>query len=93
VGVFSLQDNYSSPVEPTEATAFTKYGVTVFEIQFWNGSAWAAVPGGAVTNNGSVWRKITFPAVTTTKVRVVVGNALAGRSRLVEVEAWGTGGQ
>jgi probable HAF family extracellular repeat protein len=89
VGVFSLQDNYSSPVEPTEATAFTKYGVTVFEIQFWNGSAWAAVPGGAVTNNGSVWRKITFPAVTTTKVRVVVGNALAGRSRLVEVEAWG----
>ncbi|MET0624408.1 MAG: Ig-like domain-containing protein [Pyrinomonadaceae bacterium] len=90
VNVFSLQDNYASPSEPTEATAFTKYGVTSFQVQFWDGSAWANVPGGVVTNNSSVWRKITFPAVTTTKVRVVVNSALAGRSRLVEIEAWGT---
>jgi hypothetical protein len=93
VNVFSLQDNYTSPAEPTEATAFTKYGVTVFEVQYWTGSAWATVPGGVVTNNGNVWRRLTFPAVTTTKVRVVVSNALAGRSRLVEVEAWGTAAQ
>jgi probable HAF family extracellular repeat protein len=89
IGVFSLQDNYSSPAAPTEATAFTKYGVTSFVVQFWDGAQWAAVPGGTVTNNSSVWRKITFPAVTTTRVRVVVNAALAGRSRLVEVEAWG----
>jgi hypothetical protein len=90
VGVFSLQDNYSSPAEPTAATAFTKYGVTSFVVQYWDGAAWQAVPGGTVTNNSSVWRKITFPAVTTTKMRVVVNAALAGRSRLVEFEAWGT---
>jgi hypothetical protein len=90
IGVFSLQDGYVSPAEPTEAMTFTKYGVTVFEVQYWNGSAWATVPGGSVTNNGNVWRRLTFPSVTTTKIRVVVGNALAGRSRLVEVEAWGT---
>jgi subtilisin family serine protease len=90
VNVFSLQDNYTSPAEPTEAMTFTKYGVTVFDVQYWTGSAWATVPGGSVTNNGNVWRKLTFPSVTTTRVRVVVSNALAGRSRLVELEAWGT---
>ncbi|HEX8351478.1 MAG TPA: hypothetical protein VF611_01035, partial [Pyrinomonadaceae bacterium] len=90
VSVFSLQDNYTSPSEPTEQTTFTKYGVTVFSVQHWDGAQWLTVPGGTVTNNGNVWRKLTFPAVTTTKIRVVVNNALAGRSRLVEVEAWGT---
>jgi hypothetical protein len=90
INVFSLQDNYTSPAEPTEATSFNNYGLTSFVVQHWDGAAWAAVPGGTVTNNSSVWRKLTFPAVTTTKVRVVVNAALAGRSRLVEVEAWGT---
>ncbi len=89
VNVFSLQDNYTSPSEPTEATAFTKYGVTSFEVQYWTGSAWAAVPGGVVTGNSLVWRKVTFPEVTTTKVRVLIHSALGGRSRLVEVEAVG----
>ncbi|HEX8353627.1 MAG TPA: SBBP repeat-containing protein [Pyrinomonadaceae bacterium] len=89
IGVFSLQDGYGSPSEPTEQTTFTKYGVTSFEAQYWDGSGWVTVPGGVVTNNSGVWRRLTFPAVTTTKVRVVVNSALAGRSRLVEVEAWG----
>jgi probable HAF family extracellular repeat protein len=89
VGVFSLQDNYTSPSEPAEGMTFTKYGVTSFEVQFWDGSAWVTVPGGVVTNNGLVWRKVTFPEVTTTKVRVVIHNAMGGRSRLVEVEARG----
>jgi hypothetical protein len=47
------------------------------------------VSGGAVTGNNLVWRRITFPEVTTTKVRVVINNAAGGRSRLVEVEAVG----
>ncbi len=69
IGVFSLQDNYTSPSEPTEQTSFTKYGVTSFVVQYWDGSQWLAVPGGTITNNNSVWRKLTFPAVTTTRVR------------------------
>jgi hypothetical protein len=89
IDVFSLQDGYTTPVEPTEAMTFTKYGLTVFEAQYWNGSAWVAVPGGSVTNNGNVWRKLTFQPVVTTRVRLVINNALGGRSRLVEVEAWG----
>ena len=42
-----------------------------------------------MAGNDKVWRKFTFPAVVTSKVRVVITGALAGRSRLVEVEAWG----
>ncbi|HEX8283373.1 MAG TPA: discoidin domain-containing protein, partial [Pyrinomonadaceae bacterium] len=89
VGVFSLQDNYASPSEPAGGMTFTKYGVTSFEVQYWDGSQWVTVPGGVVAGNNLVWRKVTFPGVTTTKVRVVVSNAMGGRSRLVEVEAVG----
>jgi len=42
-----------------------------------------------VTGNNKVWRRFTFAPVQTSKVRVLVHNALNGYSRLVEVEAWG----
>jgi len=89
VSVFSVQDNYSSPSEPTEALVFTNYGVTDMQIEYWTGTAWASVPGGAIAANTKVWRKVTFPAINTTKVRVVISGAMAGYSRLTEVEAWG----
>lgn len=90
VNVFTVQDALSSPSEPTESMTFSQYGVTAFEVQYWNGSNWVTIPGGSVSGNDKVWRKFIFAAVTTSKVRVMVSNALAGRSRLVEVEAWGT---
>jgi hypothetical protein len=48
------------------------------------------VQGGAVANNNKVWTKLTFPAVQTTRVRVLVNGAMASYSRVVEVEAHGT---
>ncbi|MBV9924358.1 MAG: discoidin domain-containing protein [Acidobacteria bacterium] len=92
VDVYTLQDNVGSPSEPTEATTFSQYGITSFEVQYWNGSAWATVSGGSVGGNNKVWRKVTFAAVTTSKVRVLVNGALASYSRIVEIEAWGGGG-
>lgn len=89
IDVFTAQDAYTDPSEPDEALTFTRYGVTAFEVLYWDGSQWLTVPGGSVTGNDRVWRKLTFPAVTTDRVRVFVTGALAGRSRLVEVEAWG----
>jgi hypothetical protein len=86
--VFTLQDNFSSPAEPTEGMAFTKYGVTAFEIRYWNGGEWVTLPGCSTGSNNSVWRRFTFSPVTTTKIRVVASNAMNGSSRLVEVEAW-----
>jgi hypothetical protein len=89
IDVFTIQDNYPNPVEPTESMTFATYGITAFEVQYWDGGAWADVPNGNVTDNNLVWRRFTFPRITTTKVRVLVNNALAGYSRLTEVEAWG----
>ncbi|HEV3469226.1 MAG TPA: Ig-like domain-containing protein [Pyrinomonadaceae bacterium] len=89
VSVFTLQDNYPVPVEPTEALTFTKYGVTDFQVEYWTGSAWQMVPGGLVVSNNKVWSRLTFEPLVTTKLRVVVNSGLAGNSRLTEVEAWG----
>ena len=88
VDVFTVQDAYLAPVTPTPTLSFTKYGVTDFTIQYWDGTTWVAVPGGVISGNTLVWRQVVFAPVTTTKIRVLVTGALAGRSRLTEVEAW-----
>jgi RHS repeat-associated protein len=88
INVFGLQDNHTSPQEPTEAMTGTTYGLTAFDVQYWTGAAWATVPGGSVTGNTNVWRKFTFPAVTTSKVRVLAQGGAGGFSRVVELEAY-----
>ncbi len=92
INVITLQDDYSNPVEPTESMTFATYGITGFDVQYWNGSGWATITGGSVTGNNKVWRKFTFTAVTTSKIKVQVNTALADYSRVVELEAWGTVG-
>jgi hypothetical protein len=87
--VFTVQDTYLSPSPPTPAMTFTAYGLRDFEVQYWNGSAFQTVPGATVTGNNLVWRKFTFAPITTTKIRVLVTQALASYSRITEVEAWG----
>jgi RHS repeat-associated protein len=51
------------------------------------------VPGGNFTGNSLVWRKVSFPAVTTTKIKVTVTATSDSVVRLMEVEAWGYDGQ
>jgi hypothetical protein len=92
IDLFSVQDGIEGNVtEPTETQTFSLYGLTAFDIQYWNGSGWATVPNGSVTGNNKVWKKLTFPELSTTKIRVMVNGALYGRSRMVELEAYGTG--
>jgi hypothetical protein len=88
IDVFSVQDNYTNPAEPTDAMTFTLYGLTIFDVQYWDGASWVTVPGGSVTGNNLVKRKFTFSPISTTKIRVLVSGALAGYSRITEVEAW-----
>ncbi|MGH9969217.1 MAG: hypothetical protein ACREBG_15650 [Pyrinomonadaceae bacterium] len=89
IDVFGLQQNPSNPVEPT-LTMTSSYALTNFEVQYWTGTAWAAVPGGAVIGNDKVWRKFTFAALTTSKIRVFVTNVAGdNRSQVVELEAYG----
>ncbi|HWS99690.1 MAG TPA: RHS repeat-associated core domain-containing protein [Pyrinomonadaceae bacterium] len=87
IDVVGLQDGLAT-LEPTEAMTFTQYGLTDFEVQYWNGTAWVTVTGGSVTGNNKVWKKFTFAAVSTSKIRVSVTGGVGGRARIVEVEAW-----
>jgi hypothetical protein len=86
--VYTLQDNYQSPVDPPDTLTFTQYGVTAFQVQGWNGSAWVNL-GGAVSGNNLVKRTVNFSAFTTDRIRVNITGAMASYSRIVEVEAWG----
>jgi RHS repeat-associated protein len=92
IDVFSIQNNYTSPSEPTETMTFSSYGVTAFEAQYWNGSSWVTVPGGAITGNDKVWKRIRFSAITTNKIRILISGTSDSYSRLAEVEAWADGG-
>jgi len=80
--------DFANPVEPTGAMTVTQYGVTAFEVQDWDGSAWVTVPGESVTGNNRIKRTFTFAPPTTDRVRVLVNHALAGYGRLTEVEAY-----
>lgn len=87
IDVFSVQDNVAT-ADPTLTMTFSMYGITDFSVQYWDGTNWTTVSGGSVTGNDKVWRRFTFGAVTTTKIRVNITSALASSSRIVEVEAW-----
>jgi hypothetical protein len=89
VDVFTLQDNYTNPLEPTATMTFSTYGLTTYDVQYWNGTSWATVPGGGIVGNNKIWRQITFTPITTTKIRVLTSAAIDnGYSRITEVEAW-----
>jgi RHS repeat-associated protein len=89
IDVFSVQDLYNSPSEPTLAMTFSAYGLTAFQAQYWNGSAWVTVPNGTISSNSNVWKQITFSPISTTKIRIWITGSSDGYSRMTEVEAWG----
>ena len=88
INVFTLQDAYTAPVEPTQSLIFKRYGITTFDIQAWNGTSWVTVPGGSIAGNNLIWRKITFPAISTDRIRVVINGSLSSYSRITEIEAY-----
>jgi hypothetical protein len=89
VRVYTLQDSFSSPVEPTPDMTCTLYGLIDYDVQYFDGSNWVTIPGGSIRSNDKVMRDVTFPEVTTSKIRINVLAARAHFSRIVEVEAMG----
>ncbi|RFC35542.1 MAG: Matrixin [Candidatus Nitrotoga sp. SPKER] len=87
VVVYTIQDNYNNPIEPTDTLTFNTYGITGFTVQGWNGSTWTTLA--TVNGNNLVKRTVNFPAFTTDQIRINVTSALAGYSRITEIEAWG----
>jgi hypothetical protein len=88
IDVFTLQDNYTTPSTPTVAMTFTQWGITAFNVNYWNGSSWVTVPGGTVTGNNLVWRKFTFPPVTTNMIQIPISAALGAYCRITEIQAF-----
>jgi hypothetical protein len=89
IDVFTIQDNYASPADPTPSMTFSLYGITAFQVQYWNGSSWQDVSAGAVNGNNHVWNQFIFNPVSTSRIRVLVNNSLGSFSRITEVEAYG----
>jgi len=86
VVVYSVQDNYLNPVEPTDTMTMSLYGLTDFTVQGWSGTAWVVL--GTVTGNKLVKRTVTFPPYTTDRIQINATNGGSGYSRIVEIEAW-----
>ena len=86
VVVYSLQDNYSQPVEPSDSTTFATYGITAFTVQGWNGTSWITLA--TVTGNNLVKRSVSFPATSTDRIRINITAARSAGSYLTEVEVF-----
>jgi len=88
IDIITIQDNYNAPIEPTDSTAFSQYGLTAYQVQYWTGSAWATIPNGSLSGNNNVWKRFSFAPISTTKIRVLSSASPDSYSRLAEVEAW-----
>jgi peptidyl-Asp metalloendopeptidase len=58
IDVFTIQDNWQNPSEPTEAMTFSVYGLTGYDVQYWTSSGWTTIPGGSVSGNNKVWAQV-----------------------------------
>jgi hypothetical protein len=85
--VYSVQDNYLNPAEPTDSMTFTLRGIRDFAVQGFDGTNWITLA--TVTGNNLVKRSVSFAPFATDRIRIYITNALASWTRITEVEAWG----
>lgn len=90
IDVYTLADAVNYNTNPTLADTFVSYGIVNFNIDYWNGSSWVAIPECTVTANNKVWRQFTFAPLAASKVRIVVTVSMDDTVRVVEFEVWGT---
>jgi hypothetical protein len=95
INVFTVQNTYDVPVDPTLTTSASQYGIRDYSVEYCpvgltciagSDSNWQVLA--QVTGNTSAWRLHVFGAVTATAVRVRVTAANGGLARITEVEAW-----
>ncbi len=86
--VYSVQDQYWAPSQPTDTMTFNNYGLVNFAVQAWDGSAWTTLA--TVVGNNLVKRTVNFAAFTTDRIRIYVTGAADGYSRMTELEVFGT---
>jgi hypothetical protein len=91
IRVYTLQNDFRNPEEPTLLTPADVYGIQDFEVQTCNGGTCTTVPTiGTVTGNDKAMRVFVLASPTNaTGVRIKVNNGRVHFSRIVEVEAFG----
>jgi hypothetical protein len=87
VVVYTVQDNYANPIEPTDTQTFSLYGVTAFTVQGQQGRKWITLA--KIVGNNLVKRSVTLAPFSTDRIRISVTKTLGSYSRITEVEAWG----
>nr|MDQ3804511.1 discoidin domain-containing protein [Acidobacteriota bacterium] len=88
VRVYTVQNEFLSPSEPDAATPANLYGIRDFDVQYWDGAAWATAA--QVRGNDKAMAVILLPqGVTTDRIRVHVAAGRENFSRVVEAEAFG----
>ena len=70
VVVYSVQNNWTSPVQPTDTMTGSLYVLRNFTVQGWNGSSWVTLA--TVTGNTLIKRTVTFAQYTTDRIRINV---------------------
>ena len=94
IDLFTVQDDYASPVEPYPTMEFTKYGLTGFDVYGWIESGWAPLPWSR-RGNKQVWNQLDLSTspITVSKIKVsCLGSPTDSYSRIAELEAWGKPG-
>ena len=91
IRLYTLQNDFRNPQEPTPLTPADLYGISDFEVQTCNGATCTTIPVvGTVTGNDKAMRVFVLSTpVTATGVRIKVNNGRVHYSRIVEVEAFG----
>jgi hypothetical protein len=88
IDLYFHQDYSHGPFTDPGATLTSIYALSDFDLQYWTGTAWVTLPGGQVRGNNLVWRRFTFPPVTTSAIRVWVVASASGGVAIQEVEAY-----
>jgi hypothetical protein len=88
IDLFTLQDNFNNPAEPTEEMTFSQYGVSSFRLSYWDSPTGQWIMLAQVDGNNKVWRTAKFPTVVTPKLSIAILNGSTNYSRVVEIEAW-----
>jgi hypothetical protein len=91
ISVYTLQNDFRNPQEPTPLTPANLYGIQDFEVQTCSGGTCTTIPViGTVTGNDKAMRVFVLATpVNATGIRIKVNNAREHFSRIVEVEAFG----
>jgi hypothetical protein len=89
IDVFGLHDALTAPTEPTASMPSSLFALQDFQLQYDYGGQWRPIEGAFAVDNEHLWRRFTFPAIFTTRIRLIVTRTVADSVRLAEIEVWG----